>query len=52
MWEEEGILGKYEASDIAKKRKGRAARASSTDFERFEIMLARKARAEARKKAM
>ena len=52
MWEEEGILGKYEASDIAKKRKGRALRAKATDFERFEIMLARKERAAARKKAM
>lgn len=52
MWEEGDILGKYEATDVAKKRKGRAARAKSTDFERFEIMLARKERAAARKAAV
>eukprot|EP00966_Prymnesium_polylepis_P026063 600846-Prymnesium_polylepis.1 len=45
-------MGKYEASAIAKKRKGRAARAKATDFERFEIMLARKERAAARKAAI
>jgi len=51
LWEEGDILGKYEATDIAKKRKGRAARSKATDFERFEIMLARKERAAARKAA-
>mmetsp|Transcript_7042 Transcript_7042/g.17190 ORF Transcript_7042/g.17190 Transcript_7042/m.17190 type:complete len:132 (+) Transcript_7042:61-456(+) len=50
-WEAEDVLSKYEATDIAKKRKGRAARAKATDFERFEIMLARKERAAARKSA-
>mmetsp|Transcript_18532 Transcript_18532/g.47679 ORF Transcript_18532/g.47679 Transcript_18532/m.47679 type:complete len:131 (+) Transcript_18532:58-450(+) len=52
LWEADDIMGKYEASAIAKKRKGRAARAKATDFERFEIMLARKERAAARKAAM
>jgi len=51
LWEAADIMGKYEATDIAKKRKGRALRAKSTDFERFQIMLARKERAAARKAA-
>merc|ERR1712061_405018 len=49
LWEADDVMGKYEATDIAKKRKGRIERSKATDFQRFEIMLARKERAAARK---
>ena len=45
------MLATYEATAIAKKRKGQAARAKATDFERFQVQLARKERSAARKAA-
>jgi len=44
-------MNKWAATSWAKKRKARASRAATTDFDRFEVMLARKARSAARKAA-
>lgn len=51
MWESEGVEGQWAETSQAKKRKARALRATTTDFQRFQIMLARKDRA-AQRKAM
>eukprot|EP00326_Haptolina_ericina_P025958 CAMPEP_0181198588 /NCGR_PEP_ID=MMETSP1096-20121128/16706_1 /TAXON_ID=156174 ORGANISM="Chrysochromulina ericina, Strain CCMP281" /NCGR_SAMPLE_ID=MMETSP1096 /ASSEMBLY_ACC=CAM_ASM_000453 /LENGTH=129 /DNA_ID=CAMNT_0023288679 /DNA_START=179 /DNA_END=568 /DNA_ORIENTATION=+ len=51
LWKDEAVLATYEATAIAKKRKGQAARAKATDFERFQVQLARKERSAARKAA-
>jgi large subunit ribosomal protein L14e len=48
-WKSEGVQAKWDSSSWAKKRNAFAARAATSDFERFEIMLARKARSAARK---
>ena len=48
-WNKEGVLAKWDGSSWAKKQRARVARATTTDFERFEVMLARKARSAARK---
>jgi len=50
-WAKDDILAKWEASNWAKKRKSRTLRAQMNDFERFQVMLARKERSAARKAA-
>ena len=51
LWDSEDVMNKWAATSWAKKRKARASRAATTDFDRFEVMLARKARSAARKAA-
>lgn len=50
-FEEGGVMAKWEASPQAKKRTARGLRAATTDFERFQIMLAKKERSAKRSKA-
>lgn len=45
LWKEGDIASKWASTRLAKKRAARKARLASTDFERFEIMLAKKERA-------
>jgi len=52
LWEEEGTMAKWEASSWAKKRKAHALKATATDFDRFQVMVARKERAAKRAAAM
>merc|ERR1719329_1025191 len=47
-WEAEGTLAKWEASSWAKKRKAHALRSTTTDFDRFRVMVAKKERSKAR----
>jgi hypothetical protein len=51
LWESEGVQAQWDATSQAKKRSTRALRASTTDFERFQIQLARKERSAKRKAA-
>ena len=51
VWEEEGTLAKWESTSWAKKLRARKLRSETTDFDRFQIMLARKERSAARKAA-
>lgn len=51
-WDEEGTMAAWEESSWAKKRKRHAIRKMLTDFQRFEAMLARKERSDARAKKM
>merc|ERR1712125_11701 len=51
IWEEEDTLAKWESSSWAKKLRARKLRAATTDFERFQVMLARKERSAARSAA-
>ena len=44
VFEAEDVNAKWEATSWAKKRAAKAARANTTDFDRFKIMLARKKR--------
>ena len=48
-WEAEGIMEKWAETNQAKKRKNRAARAKTTDFERFQIQVAKSQRSAKRK---
>lgn len=41
-WEEADVMAKWSASSWAKKLANKQKRASMTDFDRFEVMLARK----------
>eukprot|EP00965_Chrysotila_dentata_P039914 1325924-Pleurochrysis_carterae.AAC.4 len=52
VWEAEGVLAKWETSSWAKKLRARKLRAEMTDFDRFQVMLARKERSAARKAAV
>lgn len=47
LWKSEGVDAAYSKTGISKKRAAHAARAKATDFDRFNIMLARQARAKA-----
>ena len=49
LWTSEGVADQWEASNQCKKRKARSARAASSDFERFQIQLAKTARSAKRK---
>ena len=49
LWESEGVQAAWDATTQAKKRKARAARAASTDFERFQIQVAKSQRSAKRK---
>ena len=49
LWESEGVIAQWEATSQAKKRKARSMRAATTDFERFQIQLAKTARSAKRK---
>ncbi len=49
MWKETETLSKWESTSWAKKLRSRTLRAKTTDFERFQIMLARKERSAALK---
>ena len=51
VWESEGVQAKWAQTSQAKKRTARALRASTTDYERFQIMIARKERSAKRAKA-
>lgn len=51
VWKETDTLSKWESSSWAKKLRSRKLRAATTDFERFQIMLARKERSAAVKAA-
>lgn len=51
LWESEGVAAKFAATSQSKKRSARALRASSTDFDRFKIQIAKKERAGKRAKA-
>ena len=42
LWTADDVMAKYEASSAGKKRIAFAKRAKTTDFERFQVMLARK----------
>jgi large subunit ribosomal protein L14e len=48
-WEEADVMAKWSASSWAKKLENKTKRAAMTDFDRFEVMLARKARSAAMK---
>ena len=47
-WEAEGTMSKWEASSWAKKRKSHTLRATTTDFDRFRVMVAKKERSKVR----
>merc|ERR1712070_1100045 len=49
VWKETVTLSKWESTSWAKKLRSRTLRAKTTDFERFQIMLARKERSAALK---
>jgi large subunit ribosomal protein L14e len=51
-FEEANVLGKWNASSWAKKRASKLRRASLTDFERFKVVVLRKKKAAAIKKAL
>jgi len=51
LWESEGVQAQWDATPAAKKRSAHALRASTNDFERFQIQLARKERSAKRKAA-
>ena len=51
LWKDGGIEEKWKGTNQFKKRNARKLRAASTDFERFQIQLAKKARSEKRAKA-
>ena len=50
LWASEGVQAQWDATSQGKKRAARALRASTNDFERFQIQLARKDRAAKRAK--
>ena len=50
LWNEEGVEAKFAESNQGKKRKARALRATATDFDRFQIQLAKTERAAKRQK--
>ncbi|KAL4071398.1 ribosomal protein L14-domain-containing protein [Scleroderma yunnanense] len=50
--EKEGIIAKWESSSWAKKRAAIEKRRSLNDFQRFEVMLAKKARRDVVRKAL
>ncbi|KDQ13782.1 hypothetical protein BOTBODRAFT_91003, partial [Botryobasidium botryosum FD-172 SS1] len=50
--EKSGVLAKWEASSWAKRREAVRARARLTDFERFDVMLAKRARRDVTRKAV
>ena len=45
LWKDADVEGKWATTNLAKKRKARATRLASNDFQRFELMLAKKERA-------
>jgi len=51
LWESEGVQGKWDACSQAKKRKAHASRATMTDFDRFQVQLAKTERSSKRQKA-
>ena len=51
LWVSEGVQAQWDATSQAKKRTARALRASTNDYERFQVMLARKERSAKRAKA-
>ena len=51
LWASEGVQSKWEATATAKKMASRKLRASTTDYDRFQIMVAKKARSAKRKSA-
>jgi len=48
LWASEGVAAQWEQTSQAKKRKSRALRSAATDFERFQIQLAKTARSKKR----
>lgn len=51
LWKSEDVENKWKGTPQFKKRNNRALRAATTDFERFQVMLARKERSAKRAKA-
>jgi hypothetical protein len=51
LWGSEGVQGKWDGCSQAKKRKTHAARAAMTDFERFQVQIAKTDRSAKRQKA-
>ena len=49
LWESEGVVAKWEQTSQFKKRNARKLRAATTDFERFQIQVAKSARSAKRK---
>lgn len=49
VWTSDGIMAKWEETSQGKKRKVRAMRASTNDFERFQIQVAKSKRSAIRK---
>ena len=49
LWKSEGVEAKWAESSQGKKRKARSLRATATDFDRFQIQLAKTERAAKRK---
>ena len=46
MWKDGGVEEKWQGTPQFKKRNARKLRAASTDFERFQIQIAKKKRSE------
>ena len=51
LWESEGVEAQWKATNQFKKRNSRALRATTTDFDRFKILIAKKERSAKRKAA-
>ena len=50
LWKSEGVEDKWKGTSQFKKRSNRVLRAATTDYDRFQTMLAKKERAKALKK--
>jgi hypothetical protein len=50
LWKSEDVQAQWEKCSQAKKRKARALRATATDFDRFQVQLAKTERAKGKKK--
>ena len=51
LWESEGVESQWKSTNQFKKRSARALRATTTDFDRFKILIAKKERSAKRKAA-
>ena len=51
LWADEGVEAKWKETNQFKKRSARALRATTTDFDRFKILIAKKERSAKRKAA-
>ena len=51
LWKSEDVEGKWKGTPQFKKRNNRALRAAMTDYDRFQVMIAKKDRSAKRAKA-